>query len=100
MKAIGIGVISMDGRDFGDLFDNGEPQPVVVAVDRLFVETAEQSFFIQLAGGAGVADDEQLLLQCNGDLPGRNIVIGGVAEQVVKQDVQQFRTYHQPAVLQ
>jgi len=74
-----------------DLFDDGKSETVMTCMLFAFVEAGEHSAGIQRDRHAGIADGKLAGLQRYSDNAMGNVMVTGIAEQVVKQNVDQFR---------
>ena len=85
-----------DGGNFTDLFDDGKPQTIAAGILCDLIKTMVEAALIQWLGMPCITDDEPVVLQYDIDGPAWDIVVAGIAEQVIQQYIYQFRIglYH------
>src|SRR5580658_5169405 len=75
---------------FTDLFDDGKTKAVMASVLFSLVEAGEHPFWIEGDRDAGIADAESPGFKRDIDNALWDVVVAGVAEEVVEQDIDQF----------
>ena len=83
MPVAGELVGRFEGSHFTDLFDDGKPQAVVAGMLFAFVEAAEHSSRVERNGQACITHREPLRFQSDSDIAVGDIVVAGIAEQVI-----------------
>lgn len=78
------------GGDLTDLFDYGKAESVMPGMLFSLVEAGKHPLGIQRCGQTRIADAKPAGFQRNVDVALRDIVVAGVTEQVVEQDIDQF----------
>ena len=84
-------ITGFDGSHFADLFDDGKAEAVMARMLFAFIEPAEQSPGVQGYRQAGIADREAVGFQHNIDIAVGDIVVAGITEQVIQQDIDEIR---------
>lgn len=79
-----------EGCHLTDLFDDREAKAVMTGVLFSLVEAGEHPFGIEGYSQAGIADTQAARFQGDIDNALGDVVVAGVAEQVVEKDIDQF----------
>ncbi len=90
MAAAGISVGGSHCRHFTYLFNDGQAKPVATGVLIPFVKAGEYPAFVEGFGMSCIGNGETTRFEQDIDISGRRIVVAGVAEQVVQQDVDEI----------
>ena len=77
-------------RHLADLFDDGKAEAIMPGMLLSLIEAGEHPPGIQRHGEAGITDAQALVFQRNVNVALWDVVIAGVAEKVVEQDIDQF----------
>src|SRR5580704_16148355 len=91
MLVAGEPVGGLEGSYFADLFDDGEPKAVVTRMLFSLIKAGEYAAGVQRDGRAGIADAEAAGFQRDIDRSARDIMVAGIAEQIVEQDIDELR---------
>ena len=84
-------IAGSDARYITDLFDDGKPQPITAGILRDFIKTLVQTSRIQWFGMSCITDNKLIAIQYDIDGTAWDIMVAGIAKQVVQQYIYQLR---------
>ena len=90
MPPLGKTILHLHRSSIANLFDDGQPQPIVVALIGLFIKPPEDPAAVKRLFRTRIAHPQTMFLEPGMDLTLAHIVPDGITKEIIEQNIQQL----------